>query len=151
LFQRGAKAQTLSTVGMRRMTAIVDTSFLVSLTNPAEANHAACLRVAETLIESLIVPQVILPEVAYLIAKYQGGHVMWTFVKRLLSPAWRLEPLQAADLARASALLDQYADLDLDFPDACIVGMAERLNVCRVLTLDRRHFAAVRPRHCPLF
>ena len=51
------------------MTAIVDTSFLVSLTNPAEANHAACLRVAETLNESLIVPQVILPEVTYLIGK----------------------------------------------------------------------------------
>jgi hypothetical protein len=68
--------------------------------------------VAETLNESLIVPQVILPE---------------------------------------AALLDQYADLDLDFADACIVALAERLNVRRLLTLDRRHFAAVRPQHCPGF
>lgn len=65
-----------------------------------------------------------------------------------MSPAWQLEPLQGADLARASALLDQYADLGLDFGDACIVALAERLNVRRLLTLDRRHFAAVRPRHC---
>jgi hypothetical protein len=28
---------------------------------------------------------------------------------------------------------------------------AERMNVRRVLTLDRRHFAAVRPRHCSGF
>jgi hypothetical protein len=133
------------------MTAILDTSFLVSVTNPAEANHAACLRVAVTLNESLIVPQVILPETTYLIAKYQGSPVMRTFVKRLLSPAWQLEPWQSADLARASELLDRYADLDLDFADACIVALAERLNVRRLLTLDRRHFSAVRPRHCSAF
>jgi hypothetical protein len=54
-------------------------------------------------------------------------------------------------IARASALLDRYADLDLDFADACAVALAERLNVRRLLTLDRRHFAAVRPRHCPAF
>ena len=133
------------------MTVILDTSFLVSVTNPAEANHEACLRIAETLNESLIVPQVVLPETTYLIAKYQGSHVMRTFVKRLLSPAWQLEPLQTADLARASGLLDQYADLDLDFADVCIVALAERLNVRRLLTLDRRHFTAVRPRHCSAF
>jgi uncharacterized protein len=133
------------------MTAILDTSFLVSLTNPAEVHHAACLRVAETLNESLILPQVILPETTYLIAKYQGSPVMRTFVKRLSSPAWQLEPSPAADLARASALLDQHADLDLDFADACIVALAERLNVRRLLTLDRRHFAVVRPRHCSAF
>ena len=133
------------------MTAILDTSFFVSLTNPAEVNHAACLRVAGALNESLIVPQVILPETTYLIAKYQGSPVMRTFVKRLLSPSWQLEPLQGADLARASALLDRYADLDLDFADACIVALAERLNVRRLLTLDRRHFAAIRPQHCPAF
>jgi hypothetical protein len=133
------------------MTAILDTSFLVSVTNPAEVHHAACLRVAETLHESLIVPQVVLPETTYLIAKYQGEPVMQAFVKHLLSPAWRLEPLQTADLARASDLLDRYADLKLDFADACIVALAERLNVRRVLTLDRRHFTAVRPRHCSAF
>jgi len=76
---------------------------------------------------------------------------MQAFVKRLLSPAWRLEPLQTADRTHASALLDQCADLGLDFPDACIVALAERLNVRRLQTLDRRHFSAVRPRHCPAF
>jgi predicted nucleic acid-binding protein len=54
-------------------------------------------------------------------------------------------------IARASALLDRYADLNLDFADACAVALAERLNVRRLLTLDRRHFAAVRPRHSPAF
>jgi uncharacterized protein len=27
--------------------------------------------------------------------------------------------------------------------------MAERLGVTRLLTLDRRHFGLIRPRHCP--
>ncbi len=30
-------------------------------------------------------------------------------------------------------------------------ALAERLNITRLLTLDRRHFSIVRPRHCPAF
>ena len=31
------------------------------------------------------------------------------------------------------------------------VSLAERLNTDLIITLDRRHFSAVRPRHCPAF
>lgn len=38
------------------MTAIVDTSFLVSLINPRESSHQACLAVAQTTRERLVIP-----------------------------------------------------------------------------------------------
>ena len=40
-----------------------------------------------------------------------------------------------------------YSDLPLGFVDASIVAMAERLAFDTVLTVDRRHFGVVRPRH----
>ncbi len=133
------------------MTAIVDTSFLVSLTNPKDRHHETCATLARGLQERLIVPYVVLPEVTYLINKYQGHHIMRQFVNRMRRPIWNFEPAQDSDLARAAVILDKYRDLNLDFVDAAIVAVAERLNVRRVLTLDRRDFRVIRPRHCPSF
>jgi hypothetical protein len=35
--------------------------------------------------------------------------------------------------------------------DALIVAMAERLKITRLLTLDRRDFQIIRPKHCDSF
>jgi predicted nucleic acid-binding protein len=48
-------------------------------------------------------------------------------------------------------ILEQYADSQLDFADAAIVAIAERLNITRVYTLDRRDFSIIRPSHCDYF
>lgn len=58
------------------MTAIVDTSFLVSLINPREQSHQACAAVARSASERLILPQVVLPEATYLVDKYLGHTAM---------------------------------------------------------------------------
>ncbi len=133
------------------MTAIVDTNFLVSLANANEAEHEACVETAQIIRERLVVPHVVLPEAAYLIDKYLGHRAMLTFIKQMALPAWTLEPLQGNDMPRIAAILDKYHDQRLDFTDAAIVTIAERLNVRRILTLDRRHFGVIRPRHCPAF
>ncbi len=51
------------------------------------------------------------------------------------------------DLDRASQVLDDYADLDVGFVDAAVLAIVERLDEPKLATLDRRHFAAMRPRH----
>lgn len=133
------------------MTAIVDTNFLVSLANTNEAEHEACVETAQTIRERLVVPHVVLPEAAYLIDKYLGHRAMQAFVMQMSQPAWTLEPLQGNDMPRMAAILDKYHDQRLDFTDAAIVAIAERLNVRRILTLDRRHFSVIRPQHCAAF
>jgi uncharacterized protein len=55
------------------------------------------------------------------------------------------------DLLRVHQLLEQYADSQLDFTDAAIVAIAERLDITRVYTLDRRDFSIIRPSHCDYF
>jgi predicted nucleic acid-binding protein len=56
-----------------------------------------------------------------------------------------------ADLARAAELQLASADLRPGLVDASTIALAERLNETRIATLDHRHFAMVRPRHCPHF
>jgi uncharacterized protein len=44
-----------------------------------------------------------------------------------------------------------YAAADQTDANASIVALAERLRTEVIITFDRRHFAAVRPRHCASF
>ena len=48
--------------------------------------------------------------------------------------------------------MDQYADMQLDFVDATVTAIAERLeDIRRILTVDQRDFRAIRPVHCTHF
>ena len=51
------------------------------------------------------------------------------------------------DLIRIAELVKQYADFPLGGVDASIVGIAERLHIDTVATIDHRHFRAVFPHH----
>jgi len=48
-------------------------------------------------------------------------------------------------------LVDLYGDFPLGGADASVIALAERLGAAIVITLDRRRFAAVQPRHRPAF
>ncbi len=52
---------------------------------------------------------------------------------------------------RTAQILGIYADSGVDYVDALIVAVSERLRIRTVLTFDRRHFGLVRPLHCPAF
>ena len=63
----------------------------------------------------------------------------------------QLEAPLAEDYLRSAEILRQYSDANLDLVDALIAATAERLNIIRILTLDRRDFQLIRPRHCEGF
>ena len=56
---------------------------------------------------------------------------------------------QPADLRAAAALMAKYADTPMDYADATLVLLAERIDVFDVLTLDRRGFSVYRTRKGP--
>ncbi|HMH46990.1 MAG TPA: hypothetical protein VK538_04680, partial [Solirubrobacteraceae bacterium] len=55
------------------------------------------------------------------------------------------------DFTRMAELVEQYADFPLGGTDASVVALAERLDASIIMTLDRRHFAAIAPRHREAF
>ncbi|MBH8573616.1 PIN domain-containing protein [Nostocaceae cyanobacterium CENA369] len=133
------------------MTAILDTSFLFALTDRGDSNHQRVLSVAQSVNEALILPVVVLPEICYLAASRLGHKAMRSFLSSLTTSTVQIEPIASADLMRIHQVLEQYADSQLDFTDAAIVAIAERLRVTRLYTLDRRDFSIIRPSHCDYF
>ena len=55
------------------------------------------------------------------------------------------------DLERMAQLVEEYADFPLGGSDASLIAIAERRAITTILTTDRRHFAAVRPKHVEAF
>jgi hypothetical protein len=63
------------------------------------------------------------------------------------SGAFEIQALTGADYARVGELMTTYEDLRIGFVDAAVLAVVERLREPKLATLDRRRFAAMRPRH----
>jgi predicted nucleic acid-binding protein len=94
------------------------------------------------------VPPLTLVEIDYWCRKAGAVSAFVRYSRDIEHGAYEMASSTTADFLRAIELSDRYRDLDLGLVDASIVAVAERLGITRVLTLDRRDFSAVRPRHC---
>jgi predicted nucleic acid-binding protein len=99
----------------------------------------------------LIVPQLVVTEVAYLAETRLGVEAEVRFLGDLAVGNLISEPVRAADWIRIAELVALYRDLPLGTVDASVVATAERLGTSEVATLDRRHFTIVRPAHVEAF
>jgi uncharacterized protein len=133
------------------MAVLLDSGFLFAALNTSETEHDSTVRVLKDIRESIVLPVPAVTEVAYLLARDIGQNAAADFVGSLAETDLTLESPIREDYIRCGDLLRQYSNLGLDFIDALIVAMAERLNVTRLLTLDRRDFQIVRPKHCSSF
>jgi len=57
---------------------------------------------------------------------------------------YRLESFEPAEIAAAERLIKRYAALEVGLADASLVVLANRYGVRGLLTLDERHFRAIR-------
>ena len=125
-----------------RSLAIVDTSALYAAADRAERNHDRCVEVLARSDLDLVIPTLIVGEATYLVAARQGPAHEASFLRGLASFA--IEPPAVDDWPRIADLVERYADMGLGTADASIVVLAERLETDLVITLDRRHFGAIR-------
>ena len=90
----------------------------------------------------LVIPTLIVGEATYLVAARQGATHEAAFLRGLASLA--IEPPAVDDWPKIADLVERYADVGLGAADASIAVLAERLGTDLVITLDRRHFGAIR-------
>lgn len=126
---------------------LVDTGPLVAAANRNDTHHRASTEALAAGRLPRLVPGMVVAEVGYLLARDAGSSVEAGFLRSFKNGFLDIVNPTADDLARAADLVEQYADLPLGTTDACIVALAERLKLTELLTLDRRHFNVVRPRH----
>ncbi len=99
----------------------------------------------------LIVPQLVVTEVAYLLETRLGAAAEVRFHGDLAAGNLISDPVRPADWIRIAELVAEYRDLPLGTVDASVITAAERLRVVQLATLDRRHFTVVRPAHASGF
>jgi len=129
---------------------LYDTGFLFAVFDVADAHNEEC-SAAFDIERNVLLPEVVIPELSYLVLRSLGYAKLIRFLRSIVAGEFVLVRTELHDLNRAAEILEKYADAKVDFVDCVIVAIAERLNIERILTVDRRHFNLFRPVHCEFF
>lgn len=132
---------------MAALIAVVDSGPLYAAADLDDADHETCLGALSRDDLRLVVPTMVVAEVTHFIGSRLGVAAEARFLAGLAD--MDVEAPSLADWPRIAELVEQYGDFPLGGTDASVIALAERLDAPTVVTLDRRHFSAVRPRHCP--
>jgi predicted nucleic acid-binding protein len=129
--------------------AVVDAGPLYAAADTDDADHAASLAVLARPELRLVVPALVIAEATYFVGRRLGPAAEGAFLRGLA--ALDVEAPESEDFTRMAQLVEEYADFPLGGTDASVIALAERLDAPTVVTLDRRHFGAVKPRHRETF
>lgn len=124
---------------------LIDSNALVAAADLLDPAHPSVVRVLTDRTLAFVIPTFCVAEATYLIERKVGPLAEARFLEGL-SDFEVLAP-EPEDWTRIAELVRQYADFPIGGTDASIVALAERLDSDTILTLDRRHFGAIRPRH----
>ena len=122
---------------------LLDTGPLVAYLDSRDSSHEAVAARLDAFTGGLATTNAVITEAMHFVSETRGG-------PRLLADLVRTSGMGVFDLCRppeldaAAALMEKYADTPMDFADATLVLLAERLNVFDIATLDRRGFTTYR-------
>lgn len=131
------------------MLAIVDSGPLYAAVDADDADHERCLAALHAPGLRLVIPSLVVAEATYLIASRMDARIEARFLRGLAD--LDVESPSPEDFVRMSELVEQYESFPLGGTDASVVALAERLGTPCVVTLDVRHFGAIKPRHYDAF
>lgn len=123
---------------------LLDTSGLLSAIDGSQRHHADCAAALSKASPPLLLSPFVLAEIDYLLSQHVGFDAQVALLDEVARGAYQLEPFGPADVAAARKVLEKYASLRIGLADASIVVLAERHRAREVLTLDERHFRALR-------
>ncbi len=107
--------------------------------------HDECAEVLSNAEPPLILSPFVLAEADYLIHKYAAIEDALNLLDDVARGSYELVVFTAAEAGAARQLMAKYRSLRIGLADASIAVLAGRYNFYDVLTLDERHFRAIRP------
>ena len=123
---------------------VADTSGLLAALASDEPAHATTLAAIESDPAPLVVSPFVLAEVDYHVVSRMGVDTDIDFLADVARGGYVLASFEGEEVAQAAAVISRYRDLAIGLADASIVVLAGRYRTNRVLTLDERHFRALR-------
>ena len=137
-------AETYSPAQLAPMNVLLDTGPLIALLDRSEPDHDQVQSfIARLGGLRLITTGAVITEAFYFLSDVRDGPAkLAAFID---ASATDLRNAFSADaLAAAVSLMNKYADVPMDFPDATLVWTAESSGTDGILTLDRRGFSSFR-------
>lgn len=127
---------------MRVASALIDTGALLALLDRDDRWHTACTDAFSSLRLPLATSSAILTELFHLLGDDRRSVVAgWRLMR---SGAITIQPLDDADLPALEQLMSRYHDRPMDFADATLVHLAQRLSLSTILTVDNDDFETYR-------
>lgn len=127
---------------------LIDTGPLVAYLNAKDPAHSAVVASLADFTGQLHTTSAVITEAMHFVSRTARGPFGPAFLAELVTTSAMLvhDFARGADLHDAAALMRKYADIPMDYADATLVLLAERLEILDILTLDRRGFVVFRTR-----
>ncbi len=122
------------------MSVLLDTGIVYAYYDRSDDWHTRATALVQSEARGLILPAPVIPQVDYLLGRRLGPSARRTFTRGIVEGHYFVADLPRQGYARAAAIDEQFADLDLGFVDAAIVALGEAMKVPRIATTNRRHF-----------
>jgi len=123
---------------------VLDTSGLLAFIDTDQHRHEDVKRSLEADPGPFLLSPFVAAEVDYLLLDRVGPAAELLFLSEVARGAYRLEGFGAEDVEQAAKVIGRYRDLRIGLADASLVILAAKVGTTRLLTLDERHFRAVR-------
>jgi len=122
---------------------LADTSGVFAALDRSQRLHEASRTVVE-MGEALILSPFVLAELDYLLSTRISSSASIELLRDVEAGSYELAPFTPEDIGEARLIVERSDDLGIGLADAAIVVLADPYDCNRVLTLDERHFRALR-------
>ena len=124
---------------------LLDTSALVAALVESEESHEECSSALLAAEAPLILSPFVLAEADYLLEQLEAIDAELSLLDEVARGAYELVVFTRSEVEAARQFIAKYRTLKIGLADASIAVLAAKLNCFDVLTLDIRHFRAIRP------
>lgn len=123
---------------------LADTGAMIALVDRRDRHHRTVLAAYEAHADEWVLPWAILPEVDYLLGAHVSAAAQDAFLADVADGSYAIEWGSERDVDEALRITRQYSALRLGMVDAILIALAARHRATAIVTLDLRHFGAVR-------
>lgn len=113
---------------------LLDTGVIYALLNKRESKHEECLRVFRELYRPIVTCEAVIVESCFLLSKHPRG--IEVLLSNVRSGLFGIPFRIAKSSLEVLDLLQKYRDIPASFADACLIAMANELDIGDILTLD---------------
>jgi predicted nucleic acid-binding protein len=124
---------------------VLDTSGLLAAIDSSQRRHQSARRALESDAGPLLLSPFVLAELDYLLSTRIGVEAETLLLNEVAEGAYVLEGFGPDEVRATIELIERYQELGIGLADASIVVIDGRAGTTRILTLDERHFRAIRP------